>query len=550
MSSLWTFVLLWGVWLLIPIIVDGIDALVRLVRVKRQGIGERTSVRVSDAELPTVAVIVPAHNEAELIDRCLTSVRAQDYPHDKLEVIVVDDGSTDNTAEIAESHAREIAAPTLDMAAAAAAAAADGQGGGSAGGDGSAPIERSVVIRGQAIRVGPFGGRFLVIRNGHGGKSHALNTGIEASSAEVIVNIDSDVVLAPGSIRAIAEAFARDPKLGAATGNIEIDWELLEDRDRDGNIIVGEDGLPVPRRLRPMERFLAKSQFLEYLSSFRLGRHAQSVNDSMFTLAGACSAFRRDSIEVARGYSNRTVSEDTDVTWALHKAGVPVGFVPGARVLLEPVTSWDDLYGQRVRWARGQLEVSALNKDTLRGQKGQGRGGQTMPNLLLFDHTLAFPRLVWVPLILFFPLLGYSPKLIAVAIAAMYVLYLVIETVSALAAFSVAEEDTRTRVEHCGLALLGLPFYRFVVFHFRFSGFLMTLTEDQQWTVPGGFDRTLKRFDLARLRTVQMAGLLVRTASHLGSLALTAVVQLAAPMLVGLALIVGNAIVAIQRRNS
>jgi cellulose synthase/poly-beta-1,6-N-acetylglucosamine synthase-like glycosyltransferase len=533
MNSLWTFVLLWGVWLLIPILVDGIDALVRLVRVKTRGVGEEKDP-VPDDALPTVAIIVPAHNEAELIDRCLTSVRAQDYPHDKLEVIVVDDGSTDGTAEIAETHAKEVATPTLDML--------------------EAPLpadaRRTLVIRGESISVGPFGGRFLVSRNGHGGKSHALNTGIDASSAEIIVNIDSDVVLAPGSVRAIAEAFAREPGLGAVTGNIEIDWELLEDRDTDGNIIVGQDGLPVPRHLGPIERFLAKSQFLEYLSSFRLGRHAQSVNDSMFTLAGACSAFRRSAIEAACGYSNRTVSEDTDVTWALHKAGVSVGFVPRARVLLEPVTSWDDLYGQRVRWARGQLEVSALNKDTLKGQKGRGRGGQTMPNLLLFDHTLAFPRLVWVPLILFFPLLGYSPKLIAVAIVAMYALYLIIEAVSALAAFGVAEEDTRTRVEHCGLALLGLPLYRFVVFHFRFSGFLMTLTEDQQWTVPGGFDRTLQRFDIARLRTVQMAGLLLRTATHLGSLVLTAVVQLAAPMLIGLALVIGQAIMAVQRRNS
>ena len=532
MSSLWTFVLLWGVWLLIPIIVDGVDACVRLVRVKMRGIGEQKDP-VPDGALPTVAIIVPAHNEAELIDRCLTSVRAQDYPHDRLEVIVVDDGSTDGTADIAEIHASEVAGVS---------AVTDGPV--------SPAAERTLVIRGEAISVGPFGGRFLVIRNGHAGKSHALNTGIEASSAEVIVNIDSDVVLAPGSIRAIAEAFAHDPELGAATGNIEIDWELLEDRDRGGHIIVGEDGLPAPRQLRPMERFLAKSQFLEYLSSFRLGRHAQSVDDSMFTLAGACSAFRRSAIEATRGYSNRTVSEDTDMTWALHKAGVPIGFVPRARVLIEPVTSWDDLYGQRVRWARGQLEVSALNKDTLKGQKGKGRGGQTMPNLLLFDHTLAFPRLVWVPLILFFPLLGYSPKLIAIAVAAMYALYLVIEGISALTAFSVAEEDTRVRLEHCGLALLCLPFYRFVVFHFRFSGFLMTLTEDQQWTVSGGFDHALQRFDIARLRTVQMAGLLLRTATHLGSLVLTAVVQLAAPMLVGIAVVVGSVIMAIQRRSS
>jgi cellulose synthase/poly-beta-1,6-N-acetylglucosamine synthase-like glycosyltransferase len=213
------------------------------------------------------------------------------------------------------------------------------------------------------------------------------------------------------------------------------------------------------------------------------------------------------------------------------------------------VTSWDQLYGQRVRWARGQLEVSALNREILKGQKGRGRGGQTMPNMLLFDHTLAFPRLVWVPLILFFPLLGYSPKLIAVAIVAMYALYLIIEAISALTVFAVAEEDTRDRLEHCSMAVLGLPIYRFIVFHFRFSGFLMTLTEDQNWTVPGGFDRTLHRLDIARLRTVQMAGLILRTSTHLGSLVLSAMTYLAAPMLVGITLFVGKTFAAMMRRN-
>jgi poly-beta-1,6-N-acetyl-D-glucosamine synthase len=519
MSSLWTFVLLWGVWLLTPMLVDGVDAVVRLVRVRMHTASEHPR-KVEDADLPTVAVIVPAHNEAVLIDRCLTSVKAQDYPNAKLEVIVIDDGSTDDTAEIAEAHVH-------------------GQG-----------LEQDLIIRGQTIRVGAFDGRFLVIRNGHAGKSHALNTGIDACDAEIIVNIDSDVVLAPGAVRAIAEAFVRDPKLGAATGNVEIDWELLEARDKHGRILIDDLGRPLPRRLSLGERFLAKSQFLEYVASFRLGRHSQSITDSMYTLAGACSAFRRSALDTARGYSNRTVSEDTDITWMLHHAGVVIGFVPGARVLLEPVTSWDALYAQRVRWARGQLEVSALNMShpVRRGERGPGR--LTLPKMLLFDHTLAFPRLVWAPLILFFPLLGYSPKLIAVALLAMYVLYVTIEAVNALACYGVAEQDTRERIERCGWTIIGLPAYRFVVFHFRFSGFLVTLTEEQQWTVPGEVSKARERFELARLHSIQVATLLLRTLTNMWSLAGAFIATLIAPMLVGLLLAAEHVIEAIQRRSS
>jgi len=517
MPELWTFVLVWGVWLLTPILVDGVDAASRLIRVWMNRSAERFEP-VADDLLPTVAVIVPAHNEAALIDRCLTSVKAQDYPHAKLEVIVVDDGSTDGTADIAETHVH------------------------------NPETVQDLIIRGETIKVGPFSGRFLVIRNGHAGKAHALNTGIDACSAQIIVNIDSDVVLAPGSIRAIAEQFIHDPGLGAATGNIEVDWELLEARDANADIIVDDNGLPVSRRLRLGERFLAKAQFLEYVSSFRLGRHAQSITNSMYTLAGACSAFRRDVVLAVRGYSNRTVSEDMDMTWALHDAGVSIGFVAGARVLLEPVVSWDELYAQRVRWARGQLEVSALNEPT-KGEQRPPSGRSTLPKMLLFDHTLAFPRLVWMPLFLFFPLLGYSPVLIGVALLAMYLFYLGIEALSALACFAIAEPDTRERIEHCGLTLFTLPLYRLVVFFFRISGFLVTLTEEQQWTVNGDVGRAHERLEFARLRSVQMATLLLRATASGFLWITTLLTALITPILIGAA-ILAQRVLSIPRRNS
>ncbi|MBU0532290.1 glycosyltransferase family 2 protein [Candidatus Micrarchaeota archaeon] len=51
---------------------------------------------------PTVSVVIPAHNEGKYLEQCIETVLAVDYPKEKLEIIVVDDGSTDNTYEIAK----------------------------------------------------------------------------------------------------------------------------------------------------------------------------------------------------------------------------------------------------------------------------------------------------------------------------------------------------------------------------------------------------------------------------------------------------------------
>jgi biofilm PGA synthesis N-glycosyltransferase PgaC len=154
--------------------------------------------------------------------------------------------------------------------------------------------------------------------------------------------------------------------------------------------------------------------------------------------------------------------------------------------------------------------------------------------MLVFDHTLAFPRLVWAPLILFFPLLGYSMGTIVKALVAMYLLYIVIETVNTLVCYHVAEEDTSSRVEHSGWALLGLPLYRFIVFHFRFSGFLVTLLEEQRWTMTGPVSQTRRDVHWVRVRSVDfLTGLFAATSATWVRLARFAQAVLA-PLLLGI----------------
>jgi cellulose synthase/poly-beta-1,6-N-acetylglucosamine synthase-like glycosyltransferase/peptidoglycan/xylan/chitin deacetylase (PgdA/CDA1 family) len=129
----------------------------------------RTVRRRSEAEyLPTVSVIVPAYNEAVGIERAVRSLAGSDYPN--LEVIVVDDGSSDETASIVAALISE---------------------------------------------------RVRLVRQDNGGKAAALNTGIGLSSSDVVVMVDGDTVFEPHTVRRLVQPLA-DERIGAVSGNTKV----------------------------------------------------------------------------------------------------------------------------------------------------------------------------------------------------------------------------------------------------------------------------------------------------------------------------------------
>jgi cellulose synthase/poly-beta-1,6-N-acetylglucosamine synthase-like glycosyltransferase len=131
----------------------------------------RAGVRVGDADVPSVAVIIPCWNEASTIAGTCESALALDYPSDKLQVILVDDGSTDATPE---AMARFASHPQVQ-----------------------------------------------VIRKENGGKHTALNTGIAATSAEFIGCLDADSFVDAGALREIISRFD-NPNVVAVTAAMSI----------------------------------------------------------------------------------------------------------------------------------------------------------------------------------------------------------------------------------------------------------------------------------------------------------------------------------------
>jgi len=107
-------------------------------------------------DFPKVSIIVPAYNEEKNIEDTIKSLLSLDYPKDKLEIIVVDDGSTDRTYEVAKKY-------------------------------------ESDVIK--------------VYRKENGGKASALNYGIKRASGEFIVTLDADSVVPKDALRKMLEYF-------------------------------------------------------------------------------------------------------------------------------------------------------------------------------------------------------------------------------------------------------------------------------------------------------------------------------------------------------
>jgi len=160
----------------------GIGALATYDRLRRSGLPPG-----AENFRPRVTVIVPAYNEEKVIERTVRSVLASDYPD--LKVIVVDDGSKDETFAVAqEVFQREIAA-----------------------------------------------GRVLLLTKENGGKAEALNYGLRHTKDEFYVGIDADTSIAPNAVGRLVAHFA-DPEVGAVAGNAKVGnrvnlwtrWQALE----------------------------------------------------------------------------------------------------------------------------------------------------------------------------------------------------------------------------------------------------------------------------------------------------------------------------------
>lgn len=473
---------------MIPVMVDGVYALIHVlvIMLKGQRLKSR-ELRIPKDQMPLVSIVIPTFNEEKNVDECLNFLKIQTYPHKKIEIIVVDNGSSDKTGNIVREHIIENRTRL----------AFNGN-------------PQQTVFKGRGYEFKNSFKELRLITYQRQNKSHALNLGLEKAKGEIILNIDCRARLAPEAVYNMVSKFNREPKMGACTGNIEITWDSSQVLGQNGRVLFQTNGYIKHKKESFKHDFLAKCQFLEYLTSFRIGREFHAVTRSMYTLSGAFSAFRKSAIKGARfysrddqdylkkkdkvWYSDRTITEDTDLTLSIQEKKIYIGYAPYAKAYLKPVSSWQRLYAQRVRWRRGQIEVFGLHMKMMGNRKYGFFGFVMFPLTILIDHTLALPRLIWTMLLPLLVLFGYSINVIMVAIVVMILFHVVVDFFNVLACYLLVDGETRDKIKKTLHYNFVISFFRFIVFYFRFSGFLIALREAPHWTTSGGPVEGAKKF--------------------------------------------------------
>lgn len=412
----------WGIWLVIPLLIDVfIGIFSGLVVIRAYLVRKKTTLDF----LPHVTILVPVYKSNKTLEGCLESIVNQTYPIKNMMVILVNNGPE----------------------------------------DGSYDIFGSIQERYSNLRM-----RWI---DSSQGKSKALNKGLYMAEGKYIINIDSDGVLDKNAILRVVEKFESNQEIQAVTGVVLTDDRLIE-KTKDSTL-----------------KLVQRCEFFEYTESFIVGRGFQSWGNTMFTVSGAFSCFRKDVILRTQLYNSETLGEDTHMTSQIR------GFSKGKIALCEdafffvdPIDNLDKLYIQRQRWQRGALEVSSLFNHLTNKQ----RGLSNVLNLtMLKDHTLVFPRFIWIFAMMYLIFLDYPMSLIVGANVIMYLVYVANSILYFFVSRLYLKDINRLSkyvAKHFYIVLL-LPIYRFVVFFMRLAGIInsaqkfaawntQTLTEEKQ----------------------------------------------------------------------
>ena len=217
-------------------------------------------------------------------------------------------------------------------------------------------------------------GRVVYLRRERGGqgKAHTLNHGIVHALAddwaEAVLVIDADVLFEKNALRRMTRHLS-DPSVGAVTA-------YIKEGSRPDNAIA---------------RFIA----FEYVTAQAVGRRAQNILGALACLAGGAQLHSRESLEAIGGrIDTSTLAEDTVTTFETQLGGRRVEFDGNAVVWAEEPADLNSLWKQRLRWSRGNVQVSLQYASMWGKQRPRfGRLGR-WPFKLVWYSSLLMPLLL------------------------------------------------------------------------------------------------------------------------------------------------------------
>lgn len=400
---------------------------------------------------PPATIIMPAWNEQEIIVQSVSSILKTDYPN--LEVVVVDDGSTDETLERLVNTFRLVEMDLIYR-----------------------PRLSTRPVRG--FYMNPRIPNLLVISKENGGKPDALNVGINTCRTPYFCTLDSDCLLERDALLRLMRPVVRSPLNTVASGGIV---RILNGCEvRDGQVV--KVGLPLGR----VERF----QVVEYLRSFLFGRTGWNLLGGTLIVSGAFAVFHRETVIDAGGFKHDTVTEDMDLIvqihhWAIHKKRkIKMNFTSDPVCWTECPASLSNLAKQRRRWQMGLFQTLWKYSEMLFNRQYGVIGMLSYPFQLYiegFGAAVEFLGYFMVPMAL---MLGIVPPTLFVLFMVLGLVYGSFLSVGAVLLEELTYrrypgfKDLSTLLAYAVLENIG---YRQVVLYYRFQGLVRFLAGFRSW---------------------------------------------------------------------
>ena len=331
---------------------------------------------------PGISVIVPAFNEEAVIVESVRSLLALRYP--KHEVVVVNDGSSDGTLAVLR-RAFELAPVRIALRE-------------------GIP---TAVVRGTYVSRSHPG--LIVVDKENGGRSDALNVGVNASRHPYVCVIDADSLLEADSLLKVSRPILDDPDLLAATGGtIRIANDCRVDHGRVVEVRLPKSGL-------------ATVQVLEYLRAFLVARVGWSRLNSLGIISGAFGLFNRAVLETVGGFWTETVGEDFELTIRLHRhlkerdEPYRIAFISDPVCWTQVPDQVSALGRQRRRWQRGLWQGLSRQRRMIANPRYGVVGLVAMPYFAVFEFLSPVFALLGLLLTILLWLLGGLSTLYLIA---------------------------------------------------------------------------------------------------------------------------------------
>ncbi|WP_406829965.1 glycosyltransferase [Pedococcus sp. KACC 23699] len=326
------------------------------------GLQFRRYLRMRDASVDTlggelalgVSVIVPTYNEEVGVVTSAKAMLSLRYP--RHEVVIVDDGSTDDTFALLRDAFDLIRIPRQVPQ--------------------DIPL-RSLITEVHVPRDGHT--RLVVVRKTNSGRSEAINAGINAAVEPLVAVIDADSILEPDALLRVSKPFTDDPTRMVATGGTI--------RAVNGSRVVS--GRLV--KLAMPKTWLARIQVVEYLRAFLIGRTGWSRLGMLILISGAFGMFRRDVVVEVGGLDPDSIGEDFELMLHIHKHMIDTGrdysveFVPEPVCWTEVPSTFAVLARQRRRWHRGLWETLWAYRGMMFRRRYGRIGALALPYYWLFE---------------------------------------------------------------------------------------------------------------------------------------------------------------------